>query len=263
MEPQLNEALTDAVRRWARPTTPDELKRRGVNRIRSLSLSRVAGLIDKAVNRTMIARTLGDGTDDVTEFSDHARQEFLAMLRGDEDAVRRSEQEVEAQARGALGKLKDELAERRAAVDEERRALAQVGGEAKASDEELASKLRQLFAAWGGSPENPSPLEREVINLAVAEIRRERSAGSSARLEDQSKSIGLLERRIGKLNQLLGETEAKLKLERRRASEDPGVASEYDTVQGLDEGDNLFERKAELMASIFQANLAMRDELVD
>lgn len=258
MESELNEALTDAVRRLARPTTPDELKRRGVSRVRSLSLSRVAGLIDKAVNRTMIARTLGDGTEDMSEVSDHARQEFLAMLRGDDALARKSEQEVEAQARGALGRLKHELEERRAAVDEERRVLEEVSSETKEPDKELASRLRELFAAWGGSPENPSPLEREVIEFAVTEIRRERAVGSSARLEGQSKSIELLERRIGKLNHLLGETEAKLKLEQRRVSEDPGVPSVYDSVQGLDADDEMFGRKAELMASIFQANLAMR-----
>ncbi len=118
MDPHLNEELTDAVRRWARPTTADELKKRGV-RLRSLSLTRVASLIEKAVNRTMIARTLdeeGPGPEDATAFSAHARTEFLAMLRGDEDVERASERAVEAEARGALGKLKDELASRRRAV---------------------------------------------------------------------------------------------------------------------------------------------------
>lgn len=261
MEPKFNDALTDAVRRWARPTTPDELKRRGVSRVRSLSLSRVAALIDKAVNRTMIARTLGDGADDVQDFSVHARQEFLAMLRGDDEGVRASEREVEAQARGALDKLETELAERRAAVDAERQALSRVGGEAAEADGDLARKLRKLFASWGGSPDNPSPLEREVIDLAVAELRRERAAGTAVRLEEQAKSIDLLERRIAKLNQLLGETEAQLRRARSRSSEDPGLASVYEGVQGLDEDDSQFDKKAELMASIFEANLAMRQEL--
>lgn len=261
MDPRLNEALTDAVRRWARPTTPDELKQRGVNRVRSLSLSRVAGLIEKAVNRTMIARTLGDDPVDVEDFSVHARREFMAMLKGDEEQVRASERAVEAQARGAIDKLESELAERRAAVAQEREALDQVTGAVGEADEELADKLRDLFVAWGGSPDDPSPLEREVIHLAVAELRRERAAGSAARLAEKAKEMELLERRIAKLNQLLGETEAELRLARRRASLDPGVASIYEQVQGLDADDTDFEKKAELMASIFQANLSMRQEL--
>lgn len=263
MDPHLNEELTDAVRRWARPTTPDELKARGV-RLRSLSLSRVAALIEKAVNRTMIARTLdeeGRGPQDVSAFSAHARTEFLAMLRGDDDGERASERAVEAQARGALDKLKDELASKRRAVAEEQRALAQVGGEVGDSDHLLVDKLRQLFASWGGSPENPSPLEREVIELAVAELRRERAAGSAARLADQAKEIDLLARRINKLNTLLGETEAELKQAKRRAAADPGVGSVYSEVQGLDGEGEEFEKKAELMASIFQANLEMRGAL--
>ncbi len=262
MEPRLNEALTDAVRRWARPTTPEELKQRGVQRVRSLSLSRVASLIEKAVNRTLIARTLGEATDDVGEFSIHARQEFLAMLRGDEASLRASEEEVEAKARGALDKLEGELAQRRAQVERQREALARVDGEVGDADERLVEKLRSLFAAWGSSPDNPTPLEREVIELAVAELRRERAAGSAAILEQQAKSIALLERRIAKLNQLLGETEAKLQAARKRAEGDPGVASIYDSVQGLDDEDALFEKKAQLMASIFQANLELRNELV-
>ena len=151
MEPRANEALTDAVRRLARPTTPDELKRRGVSSVRSLSLSRVAALIDKAVNRTMIARTLGEADDDVQEFSVHARQEFLAMLRGDEEGELASERQVEAQARGALDKLETELAERRAAVEAERSALSQVGGEVGAADDDLTRKLRNR----GGSARQP------------------------------------------------------------------------------------------------------------
>jgi hypothetical protein len=261
MDPHLNEALTDAVRRWARPTTPDELKRRGVSRVRSLSLSRVAALIEKAVNRTMIARTLGDYPEDTGEFSAHAGREFLAMLRGDDDQVRESREQVERQARGTLDKLKDELAERRAAVAKQRLALARIDGAVGEGDDALAHKLRKLFAAWGGSAENPSPLEREVIELAVSELRRERAAGSASRLDEQAKSMQLLERRIAKLGQLLGETEEKLVLARRQASADQGVASIYDEVQGLDEEDASFTKKAELMASIFAANLTMRDEL--
>ncbi len=265
MDPHLNEALTNAVRRWARPTTPDELKRRGVNRVRSVSLSRVASLLEKAVNRTMIARTIGcangEYPDDAEAFSGQARREFLAMLGGDDASLREGDREVEREARGTLKQLEGELAERREAVAAERRALAGVSGAVGESDGDLAQKLRTLFGAWGGSPENPSPLEREVIALSVAELRRERAAGSSARLTEQAKSIELLERRISKLTLLLGKTEQELTAARRRASADPGVASVYDSVQGLDEDDNAFAKKAELITSIFEANMAMKDEL--
>lgn len=261
MQPRLNEALTDAVRRWARPTTPEELKQRGVERVRSLSLSRVAALIEKAVNRTMIARTLGEDLEDVEEFSVDARREFVAMLRGDDDEVKASEERVEAQARDALGKLEDELAERRSAALKERANLAQVDGEVGNGDDALESKLRALFAAWGGSPDNPTPLEREVIDLAVSELRRERAAGSAVRLQEQGKAIEQLERRISKMNGLLGETERELAKARRAQSVDHGVASVYETVQGLDDEDDQFEQKAMLMTSIFEANLGLRQAL--
>ncbi len=264
MDPQLNEALTDAVRRWARPTTPEELKRRGVRSVRSVSMTRVASLIEKAVNRTMIARTIGDHPEDGDSFSVAARREFLRMVTG-EDAPPSTRAEaddpVKLQAQSALAKLKAELAERRREVAQRRQALAEVDGAVGEGDERLAERLRALFAAWGGSPDDPSPLEREVIDLAIRELRRERAGTEHAQLEEQQREIDRLERRVTKLTRLLDETEAELRQAVRLASQDPGVASVFESVQGLDVEDAQLEKKAELMTAIFQANLRMRARL--
>ena len=258
MDPHLNEQLTDVVRRWAKPTTPEDLKRRGVKRVRSISLSRVASLIEKAVNRTMMARTLGDFPMDAEGFSVAARSEFMRLV-SDNPSTR--EDPLESQAASALARLKREVAERRREVEQQRRTLETVGGAVGAGDEELERKLRDLFAHWGGSRADPSPLEREVIRLAVAELRNERGRNERARLEDAQKEIELLERRISKLNRLLEQTEAELQKAIRERKIDPGLASIYETVQGLDEMDEHYARKSELMHAIFAANLQMRATL--
>ena len=101
MDPTLNQALTDVVRRWARPTTPEELAQRGVARLRSVSLSRVANLIEKAVNRTLLARTIGDPGDSERGFSQAARAEFVRMLSAPEGP-----DPIEKEAVTALDRLK-------------------------------------------------------------------------------------------------------------------------------------------------------------
>ena len=258
MEPHINEALTDAVRRWAKPTTPEDLQRRGIRRIRSISLTRVASLIEKAVNRTMLARTLGDVPDDAESFSFAARTEFLRMM-GQSPSTR--DDPLQGQAATALERLKQQVAERRRIVEEKRRSLEAGDGAVGAGDIELERKLRDLFLQWGGSATDPSPLEREVIRIAVDELRKERASSERARLDDHQRQIDTLERRIAKLNRLLGETEAELQRAVRKAVVEPGKSSMYDTVQGLDAMDEQFEKKTRLMTAIFEANLEMRAAL--
>lgn len=263
MDPKLNEALTDVVRRWAKPTTPEELQRRGVSRVRSVSMRRVASLIEKAVNRTLIARTIGELPDDADAFSEATRMEFMSMLAADgpaqaagHEAKERVDDRVGQRAQTALARLKKELAERREAV-------AQVEAEHRATNEDLGleRKLRQTFAAWGGDPNRPSPMEREVIALAVTELRAQRAKVEEAAIGDHQREIDLLERRIAKLNGLLVRTEEDLKRIVAQGEVDPGLASVYDEVQGLEDRDPMHAQKAALMESIFLSNLELREEM--
>ncbi len=253
----LNEALTDAVRRWARPTTPAELQRRGISRVRSISLTRVASLIEKAVNRTMLARTIGDFPEDADSFSEAARVEFLRLM-GSTPSSKDPKQGVERTAASTLDRLRTELAERRKQVEQAREKLSIVAGAVGKGDQVLEEKLRALFISWGGSKDRTSPLEREVITLAVGELRRERAHMERLRLDGHQQEIELLERRIGKLSDLLDQTESDLKQAVRLAQIDPGVPSIYDSVQGLSGEDADNAMKSELLSAIFEANLQLR-----
>ena len=264
MEPTPHDPVTETLRRWSRQTTPDELKRRGVSNLRSVSLTRVSMLIEKAVNRALLARTLhNDGGEDeesaqFESVSVTARKEFMAMATSDAP----DEEElsgVEEHAVSALDQLKAELAGRRREVAEQERALRSVGGLAKGADEELAAKLRMLFVSWGGKADAPSALEREVIQLAVRELRRERGNSERERLRHHQDEISVLERRIGKLTGLLAETEGNLVRAQRTGKPVEGIASEYDGVQGLSGDEEFHEKKSELMTAIFEANMQMRE----
>jgi Mrp family chromosome partitioning ATPase len=70
--------------------------------------------------------------------------------------------------------------------------------------------------------------------------------------------IDVLERRVAKLTQLLGQTEADLRRLAAMKDVDLGVASIYRSVQGLssEEGAQAFKRS--LMREIFQANLELK-----
>ncbi len=70
--------------------------------------------------------------------------------------------------------------------------------------------------------------------------------------------IDVLERRVAKLTQLLGQTEADLRRLASMKDVDLGVASIYRSVQGLssEEGAQAFKRS--LMREIFQANLELK-----
>ena len=264
MEHLPHDPVTETLRRWSRQTTPDELKRRGVSNLRSVSLTRVSKMIEKAVNRALLARTLrsdGDQDEEDARFesvSVTARKEFMALANSD-TTDENGLSGVEEHAVSALDHLKEELASRRREVKERERVLRSVGGMAAPADEELESELRALFGSWDDKSDVPSALQREVIRMTVEGLRRERGNFERERLHRHQEEISILERRIGKLSRLLSETEGHLASARKAGSEDPGVASEFDCVQGLSADDELREKKSEMMAAIFEANMEMRE----
>lgn len=253
MDEPFDDPWTEALRRMSRPLSSDELHRRS-GRLRSINLHDMAELIEKAVNRTLMARTIGGLEDDVDGFSADARREFLRLVRQASEAEAGAA-EVEARAETELERLKRELGQRRREAAELQARQARLDDE---PDDELARELRRLFASWGGSPDRPSALEREVISLTIERLRQERRRGERARLVEHQREIDKLERRVSKLNALLGQTEAELARVAHQKGATDGIASIYGTVQGLASADDQYERKRELMTAIFQANLDMR-----
>jgi len=95
--------------------------------------------------------------------------------------------------------------------------------------------------------------------IIVTDIPKARRRARAAQRQQHAKELSLLERRISKLSIILGDTEEDLRRVRAGRLVDEGLGSIYDEVQGIDDGDVQFRQKADLMKSIFEANLALRD----
>ncbi len=248
----LDNTLTATIRRWAKATTPKELEARGVKRVRSVSMSRIAALIEKAINRELIARTLEGDADDATSLSANARAGFLELARSEMSG------EVDAQAESSafanMGRLRAELDARRTELEARERRLEM--RDLSVEDHSLERRLRQTFASRSG--EFDPALESEVVRVALEELSGMRSRALEDRRAEGRRESQRLERRIAKLAGLLEQTEGELRRTRSRQAEDPGLASIFAEVQGLDSEDERFGQKRDLMKGIFEANLALQ-----
>lgn len=265
----VDEALQRTIRRWARSTPVEELSRRGVKTVRSVSMSKMAALLEKAVNRALIARTLGDGdeADDVDEVSAAARAEFVRLTRAElgaggdggsggefaDDGLRRSARH------STLDRLKRDLAERERLASGELIPKPPPTRAERERREEIAleSRLRGLTDGVATGAAERSLLD-SALTIALEAVRDARHSAQDALDAEHTRERSNLERRIAKLNQLLDDAELELRRARRGEAIDDGIASIYDGVQGLADDEDDFEKKASLMKCIFEANLALR-----
>jgi len=244
------------MRAFGTPTTPEDLKARGVARLRSVNLTQMAALIEKAVNRTLIARTLGKLDDGVDSFSHATRNEFIDMLRRGEKAP----DSVEEQAESELDRLKRELHKRRIeekARRETRAAEPQAEPVELERDRDTEEEIRALFAGFRTSGVSMWKLESDIINLVAKRIEEERSKIKDVDRDQYTSELDRLERRIAKLSTVLGRTERELANVVQQKNIDTGVASLWLDV-GLSQNDDQFERKTELLGAIFDANLKLQ-----
>ena len=81
-----------------------------------------------------------------------------------------------------------------------------------------------------------------------------------AKRREHEEQVDLLKRRLTKLSSSLEMTEDELRRVMKMKAIDPGVASIYRTVQGLDTEEADFELKKEMMSKIFEANLELQQQ---
>lgn len=125
----------------------------------------------------------------------------------------------------------------------------------------LGEKIRDMF----GLSENDSALlakiEQEVVTSALREMKLELEKVLVESKSEHQRQIETLERRITKLSDSLGMTEAELQRALTQKTVDPGVASIYKTVQGLSSNDVQVQLKKALMSKIFEANVELRKKI--
>jgi diguanylate cyclase (GGDEF)-like protein len=121
----------------------------------------------------------------------------------------------------------------------------------------LEEKVRGLLR-FAGAPDGEA-LEREVLAVlqrTVGEVRR-----PHATREDVLDEIRRLEVRVNELRRLLGASEEELGRMVREKSVDPGMASIFKSVQGLDPAEQNYKKKKELLAVLYEANVELLKEL--
>lgn len=260
-KPYAGEELTEVVRRWARPTTPEEMQARGVRAVRSISLSRMAGLIEKAVNRTLLQRTVGEPGEDHAEFTQDARSEFMRLLQS-EQAGASDKVPTDEEAGTALDRLKRDLRVRRGKLRQQEEALEREPAVVGEEDARLSQRLQHLFRMAELRSPLAEELELRVTRLAVGELRKERARSRQVLIDQHRSEMDLLERRVTKLVGELERTEGVLaRMANGTHQESEGIASIYSQVQGLAEHEEQSERKGALMSAIFEANLELQAKI--
>lgn len=252
-KPELNQALSEAIREFGSPTTPHELERRGVHRVRSISMAQISAMIEKAVNRTILERTLGGAQGDLAQLVDHAQVGLLGLLKGVE--------EVEA-SRGAIHESRNELMSELEEMRRERTHSLVLEPVAPNDPTVLKMKaaIRASFEKLGVSTPQSSAIEQELEERALVLLEEARRRAAAAQIRVRDDHIEQLERRITKLVQSLEETEKILNRVAAMKNIDLGVASLFRVVQGLAQDEPNREMKRQLMETIFKANVEFQQK---
>jgi len=162
--------------------------------------------------------------------------------------------EAEAEIDMLRGELEAQRKSFQAEQDLMREELSEIGGLQQAA---IIDKIQKMFASVSRTPEIEG-LEKRMIEMAVAELFEERRKAVTAQMAEHKQQMDVLERRIAKLTSLLGVTESELRRVLAMKNIDAGVASLYQTVQGLGDSDPQAENKKALMGVIFEQNLAFQ-----
>ncbi|HJP01758.1 MAG TPA: hypothetical protein QF764_08340 [Planctomycetota bacterium] len=245
-------------------------------RSRRLNLVNQAHLlrsIEEAVRRGLTDRL--DGVDDETlaRITSTTKAELLTLLKAGAQAVRglskekfleeaeRDRQRIVAEREQASEDLQALLEQVDVRRGEMLRAREELEEESRrsgdAQDEALMRRVETLFEE-GDYAAEAADLREQVTALLLGSVRSERDKVVAAQMSDHRQSVENFERRITKLTRSLEVTEDELRRMAERKEVEPGVASVFRTVQGLNAGEDDLEAKTEMMASIFEANMTLQ-----
>ena len=259
MKGDVNPAFEQALEEVGRHTTPEQLSKRGVRQVLSVGKSDVARLIEKAVNRTLMERTIGGLSDEERRFViDAAREAFddnvqeMHELEVSKRTVERDKQDIRAE----LERIKKELSP--GPGFEETREREAASDELKKLRLRIQARLLPIFDRLPQGKDIPTLRETAVDLLAL--FVQERDAALARQREELGGSVVQLERRIAKLMHSLEVTEQVLNRVSAAKDLELGIESIYRSVQGLNPAEAQNERKLEMMRNIFEANLSLQRE---
>lgn len=212
-----------------------------------------AKTLEKAVfgTRNELVRILKESSRSVRGLPKAA---FLREVEEDRQRILAERERVQTELEGMLV----ELDRRR---EETKQVEAQLLWESRqsgiAQDEALTQRIFELFGGTSASHENAAVRE-QVTFLILQALNQERDKVVEAQMTEHRREVENFERRLAKLTHSLEVTEEELTRMAKAKGIDPGVASIYRSVQGLDSAEGSYEAKLEMMASIFEANFALQ-----
>jgi hypothetical protein len=264
MAKTFSRSLADAIKRVASRTSLDQLKKRGVKNVNLIGLDRIAALIDEAVRSALKDRMMDFETGELGDIADSTKEEFLRLLKSNEELSKSRDQVLQEKAgiESEVDRLRRELEDQQRALNERHAALAReavIQGAAEA--QQLAARIREIFALLPDKSPELARLEEEIILVAVQGMEAEREKNAGARLAERDREVDQLNRRIDKLARSLGQKEQELMRVAAMKSIDPGISSIYRTVQGLSGEESFYDKKREIMADIFAANMRLKQQL--
>lgn len=208
------------------------------------------------------------------DFYDEAHDALLFAIRAGGDRYVRREP-----ATHLIESLRTELEEEAEALREEHeRDVAALAPEAAPSDapqaaapivppivdvpdEEATRRIRDLFDELETKPGDVRRLENRVVDAVQELLALARASAQDRAVHDHQSHVEVLERRIGKLKEVLDQTEKDLRSVAAAKEIDPGIASIYRSVQGLSEEEEGVERKKEMLSILFEANKDLRKDI--
>ncbi|HZL98919.1 MAG TPA: hypothetical protein VFD43_01590, partial [Planctomycetota bacterium] len=216
-----------------------------------------ARLIEKAVNRTLMERTIGVPDHELRELVERAHEEFNRIV-GHRDEIDRTRERLGEQRlalKEELARIRNEIAAGHATLEQaHRRPRVEIEQE---ENDRLITALRASFAKLENLPPELRRVEREVLVRALEGLETARESALQAGRGEASGRVDQLERRIAKLVQSLQTTEQALGRMARLSHADDGIESIYRTVQGLDPDEPEARAKQDLMHAIFEKNLEL------
>lgn len=243
--PTIHQVVRDAVDQVIRERPPE------APRLTEQERARVEGAAEQHILR------LTQQNEQLT--AAHARAEAereRAQAAAHEVERRRAELERQIHA------LREELAGRQSELDDERsKMVRQVVVIDDESFVQMERRIQALFErmARDGDLEGPNGKVdlaavqrelRELLGHVIADVKAKHAGADEARIEE-------LELRIEKLNAALANREEAIRKLAEAKGYDPGLASIYDDVQGLDPAAADYQRKAELLREVFVQNMEL------
>lgn len=253
------------------------LKKYGLQTVRVVDAGAIQTVVSEAIDEALRLRHADLTVEERAEVQDHANSRLMELvaenkeLLAAKDEVERRGRELEAQ----VARLRAEIEGGQAELEEERQRIASLQQRivVQIDDASFADMERRLQGVFtrilrdgdlarqeGGELIVPhlEVLEKELTALVtrvVSEVQARHLASGGA----SDEKLEMLELRIKKLNEALEQREEMLRQLAASKGYDPGIASIYDSIQGLDLEDLNYKKKTELLKLVFEENVELQE----